>query len=302
MPARGRWWIESAKRYAESKRVEGVWSRSSAEGAERCLRAWPGRFTAAGLEATEHAQDVTAEMVLAWKEHPMGRTRDGKPREIVQPSAFQALFFLRGFLGWAHAGVAKLDPIWRGRRGDATHRRWFSEEQIQRMWDAAPSERHRLVLALGAWAGLRRRELWSLLARDVDLSMDRPALTVTRKGGARKYYPISKAVANALRPFVVGRGPADRVYPLSYRTIYRDVAELAVVLGVPASPHDLRRSFGRILYARGVNVNTIRALYNHAATEQTLYYIGETLDGMREVVGTFDAPSPRTLPAVQVSA
>jgi hypothetical protein len=51
-----------------------------------------------------------------------------------------------------------------------------------------------------------------------------------------------------------------------------------------------------------VNVNTIRALYNHATTEQTLYYIGETLDGMREAVGTFDMPRPRTPPAVQVSA
>jgi hypothetical protein len=59
------------------------------------------------------------------------------------------------------------------------------------------------------------------------------------------------------------------------------------------SPHDLRRSFGRILYARELNVNTIRALYNHATTEQTLYYIGETLDGMREAVGTFDTPRPR---------
>ncbi len=220
----------------------------------------------------------------------MGRTRDGRPREIVQPSAFQALFILRGFLGWAESEVAKMDPLWRGRRGDATHRRWFSENQIQQMWEVAPSDRHRLVLALGAWAGLRRREMRTLLVRDVDLSMDRPALTVTRKGGARKYYPISKAVANALRPFVVGRAPTDRVYPLSYRTIYRDVTALSKALGVPASPHDLRRSFGRILYRRKADVNTIRALYNHATTEQTLYYIGETPDGMREAVETFDAP------------
>jgi hypothetical protein len=97
-------------------------------------------------------------------------------------------------------------------------------------------------------------------------------------------------------------GTTDRVYPLSYRTIYRDVSELAEVLGVPASPRDLRRSFGRILYGCGVNVNTIRALYNPAATERTLYYIGETLDGVRDAVETFDTLRPRTPLAVQVSA
>jgi integrase len=302
VPERERWWIESAKRYAESKRVEGIWSRTSAEAAVRCLGGWPGRFSAAGLPTPEHACEVTPAMVLAWKEHPMGRTRDGRPREIVQPSAFQALFILRGFLRWAGSEVAKMDPIWRGKRGDATRRRWFTESQIQQMWEAAPSDRHRLILALGAWAGLRRKEMWSLLVKDVDLSMDAPALTVTRKGGARKFYPISKAVANTLRPFVVGRKPTDRVYSLSYRTIYRDVSELARPLGVPACPHDLRRSFGRILYGRRVDVNTIRALYNHATTEQTLYYIGETLDGMREAVETFDAPRPPVPQLVRVGA
>jgi hypothetical protein len=42
-----------------------------------------------------------------------------------------------------------------------------------------------------------------------------------------------------------------------------------------------------------VDINTIRVLYNHSTTEMTLYYIGETLDGMRAAVEKFDLPRPR---------
>ena len=86
--------------------------------------------------------------------------------------------------------------------------------------------------------------------------------------------------------------PDARVYPNGYACIQRDVEALGRIIGTPVSCHDLRRSFGRNLYKRGVDVNRIRALYNHATSEMTLYYIGETLDGMREAVELFDLPRP----------
>ena len=61
-----------------------------------------------------------------------------------------------------------------------------------------------------------------------------------------------------------------------------------------ASPHDLRRTFGRILcYEKGVDINEIRSLYGHAATEQTLDRIGAVSDKMRAAVERFDSPRPK---------
>ena len=292
MPARERWWATASERYAERKRLDGVWSREGAAGAIRCLRAWPGRFVAAGLPRPIHAKDVTAEMVLAWKERPMGLTRWTRaPMPLRPTTAFQALWHLRRFLRVHHNPIARKDGLWRGRPGDAIHRRWFDEATIDRMY-AGATERERLILALGAWAGLRRREIASLTVGDVRLALDKPLLNVTRKGGVKKDIPISRAVLNALRPFVVGQLPERRVYPQGYACIQRDVEALGRIIGTPVSCHDLRRSFGRNLYKRGVDVNRIRALYNHSTTEMTLYYIGETLDGMREAVELFDRPRP----------
>ncbi len=292
VPERERWWAEAVERYAERKRLDGVWTRAGAAGAARCLRAWPGRFAAAGLSRPSHARDVTAAMVLAWKERPVGFTRwDADPKPLRPTTAFQALWHLRRFLRDYHNPIAGKDGLWRGRPGDAIHRRWFDEPTIDRMY-AGATDRERLVLALGAWAGLRRREIASLTVGDVRMALDKPLMNVTRKGGVKKDVPISRAVLNAIRPFVVEKPPEARVYPNGYACIQRDVEALGRIIGTPVSCHDLRRSFGRNLYKRGVDVNRIRALYNHATSEMTLYYIGETLDGMREAVELFDLPRP----------
>jgi len=83
------------------------------------------------------------------------------------------------------------------------------------------------------------------------------------------------------------------MYPRCYQGIYNDVEALGVRLGIRAAPHDLRRSFGRILYyEKGVDINEIRSLYGHATTEMTLYYIGAVSDKMRAAVQRFVDPHP----------
>jgi integrase len=293
VPERVRWWTEASREYANEQRFEGRWSEGTARSAVRCLRAWPQRFAVAGLPIPAHAREVTPEAVLAWKDDPVGPGRHGERRPMKQPSAFQALWMLRGFLRWSGNPVADRDRLWRGKRGDATSRRWFDGLTLDRMYAVAQSDRVRLVLAALGWAGLRRNELWLLKVGDVNLSMDRPTIVVTRKGGRRQELPVARAVANALRPFVVGRQSEARVFPGCYQLIYDDVETLGAALGLKVAPHDLRRTFGRVLYYEmDVDVNEIRSLYGHATTEQTLYYIGAVSDKMRAAVQRFDGPRP----------
>ena len=305
MPERERWWSWNAERYAAEQRVDKGWSETSVQNATRCLRAWPSRFEAAGLPRPTFAADVTAEQVLAWKADPRGPGHYSRaPGSLKQTTAFQALYVLRGFLRWTGNPVAGLEPIWRSVRGDATNRRWFDRETVNRLWNACESDRERLVVALTALAGLRRREVHLLRAGDCSLAMDDPRIVVSRKGGKRQELPIGNGVANALRPFVIARPAAERVFPASYNVIDRDLRRIGKRAGIPRlSCHDLRRSFGRMLYYdSGVDVNRIRMLYGHRDAAMTYYYIGAEADDLRLAVRSFDAPFRALAKPVPVGA
>lgn len=300
---RARWWSEAARQYAGKGRAEGRWNEISASNVERCLRVWPARFDAAGLGRPLHARDVTAEMIVKWREHPMGPghySRSAAP--IRSTTAFQAVWVLRGFLRAHGSRVAETDRLWRLRRGDATRRRWFDGDVVDRLWNAASNDHERAALVLTAWAGLRRSEACSLRVADVQLAVDVPSITVTRKGGRRQELPIARAVANALRPLVLGRCDSERVYPRSYSTFARDLRELGRRAGVGAvAAHDLRRTFGRMLYyERGQDLNTIRVLYGHASVAMTEYYIGASQDALRSAVDSFDRPRLPRSPVLEV--
>jgi integrase len=293
VPERGRWWDWNGGRYEAEQRLKRGWSETSVSNAIRCLRSWPARFTAAGLPKPTFASDVTAEMVLAWKQAPVGPGHYSRKRQpLKQTTAFQALWSLRGFLRWAGSPIAEQEPLWRSVRGDATNRRWFDQATVNRLWAGCASDRERLVVALTAWAGLRRIEIERLRVDDVALPVDDPRIVVSRKGGRRQELPIGKGAANALRPFAAGRPASERVFPASYNVIDRDLRRIGARIGIPRiSCHDLRRTFGRMLYERGVDINRIRVLFGHRDAAMTYYYIGAESDNLRDAVRQLDLPS-----------
>ena len=293
-PERTRWWTEASREYAAEGRREGKWGDIGAANIERCLRVWPDRFEAAGLPRPIHARDVTREMVSAWKADPWGPGHlSRRPGRLRSTTAFQALWTLRGFLKRHDSEVARADGLWKMRRGEAVRRRWYDGPTVDRLYQLARSDRVRLALALTAWAGLRRAEACSLRFRDVDLDVSSPSVTVTRKGGRRQTLPIARSVANAVLPFANG-DPDATVYPAGYHSFARDLERLGRRAGLPGlSPHDLRRTFGRMLYyERHADINTIRVLYGHSSTEMTLYYIGASEDELRSTVRLLDRELP----------
>ncbi len=293
-PESGRWWTEASKRYAEEGRREGRWGPVAAANIARCLRVWPDRIEAAGLPRPEHVSDVTAEMVAAWAADPWGPGHGSRgPGRLAQATAFQAMWMLRGFLRRYRSRVAEIHSLWRMRRGDATRRRWYDGPTVDRLMELAASDATRLSIALTAWAGLRRREACELRVQDVNLDMQAPTILVHRKGGRRQLLPIARSVANLMRPFVVGKPPEARVYPKSYTAFGSDLVRLGRKAGLPGlSAHDLRRTFGRMLYyERHADLNTIRVLYGHSSPEMTAYYIGASQDELRSTVQLLDRPA-----------
>ena len=302
VPARERWWTEAVERYARWKVSEGVWRGRTDGRRESELRAWPARFECAGLPKPLHAKDVTAAMVTTWKANPIGpggRRRPGGGG-IASTSVHSLLKNLRCFLEWAKNPVAKRPSVWRCDVGVATNRRWYDSATIDRVWAAAP-EHLRPPLAMMCWLGLRRAEAWGVKVEDVNLALDSAKVRVLRKGGKYRDIPLSKRVANALRPAVVGRLAGSRLYPLSYESLGREIVALGNKVGIVLTCHDLRRSCGRILKVEfGVPESQIRGLYDHASEAMTRYYIGSYEDEVRATVSAFDRPKPARPEAIPV--
>lgn len=59
------------------------------------------------------------------------------------------------------------------------------------------------------------------------------------------------------------------------------VRRISAAVGFPIRNHTLRRTFGRTLWRGGVQIEIIAQILGHESTEQTLKYLGISLDDMR---------------------
>jgi integrase len=183
-------------------------------------------------------------------------------------------------------------------RGDTKPKDWRDSATVERLYRACRTDAERLLIAALGWAGLRRGGLHELRVRDVNLDMAHPSVYARMKGGRMVELPIARGVATALRPFILGRSPDDRVWPYHHRgwmaTVLHRICDRAAVPRM--YPHALRATFGHILrFERGVETETIRQLLGHRDQKTTRICIGEDVVDMRTAVETFDRP--RAAPA-----
>src|SRR6266705_4683758 len=131
-------------------------------------------------------------------------------------------------------------------------------------------ERDRLLLALMAYAGLRRSELLGLDWDDIDLS--RRLLRVRKaKGGRQRTIPIHPALAPLFAEYYATRGPLTEqaVFvgvqgkPLNYTQLGQTFRHYVNAAGVNerkrVTPHTLRHVFASELLHAGANLRQIRS-------------------------------------------
>jgi site-specific recombinase XerD len=206
-------------------------------------------------------------------------------------------------------------------RPDARHLRLTSEQASALM--AAPGLRtlRRLrdtaVIGMLLCTGIREAELSALEVRDLRQRLGGELALHVRQGKGRKerlipYGELSWILAIVDRWLVVtgiGRGPvfrglykggeqidaAQRLRPgrLSVRAIQYILAGYPVMVDgemVTARPHDLRRTYARLLYEAGVDLVAIQQNLGHAEIRTTLGYIGMLNAGRRRApaIYTFD--------------
>jgi site-specific recombinase XerD len=160
-------------------------------------------------------------------------------------------------------------------------------------------ERDRLLLALFAYAGLRRSELLGLDWQDVDL--ERRLLEIRRaKGGRQRVVPIHPALEPlfleylkvrahdrepALFVGVQGRRLSETILT---QTFLRYAREAGVTQRKRVTPHTLRHVFASELLRTGANLRQIQELLGHKHLDSTQRYTRVTAHELRRAVKRLD--------------
>jgi integrase len=231
-----------------------------------------------------HPRDVTETCLRA--------LREGLPWETSTFAIhFQAV---RQFLRWSRQPLAEQRSLWRLPSGAPVHRRWLTREQLRALYRAARGV-ERVIVALEGLNGLRRVEVLRLRVKDV-VQEDRclRILGKGRHGGKWRSIPTSAEVDQVLRGWVLGRRDEDRVVPLSRSGADNALQRAARRAGFPAaglrvSHHDLRRTFGRLANASGMNLVSLQGMFGHASPGLSAHYIGLDLEELRGALGRLES-------------
>jgi site-specific recombinase XerD len=156
------------------------------------------------------------------------------------------------------------------------------EDVWERHFPGKP-ERDRLLLALMAYAGLRRGELVGLDWDDVDLS--RRLLRIRKaKGGRQRMIPIHPALAPLFVEYYATRVPlreqavfvgvqGNRLHYTQLGQVFRHYVHAARVnQRKRVTPHTLRHVFASELLHAGANLRQIQELLGHKHLDSTQRY------------------------------
>jgi site-specific recombinase XerD len=164
--------------------------------------------------------------------------------------------------------------------------RLLAQPGRQELWkrhSPGKPERDRLLLALMAYAGLRRSELLGLDWDDVDLS--RRLLRVRRaKGGRERTIPIHPALVPLFAEYYATRVPlteqavfvgvqGSRLHYTQLGQVFRHYVDAAGVNERKrVTPHTLRHVFASELLHAGANLRQIQELLGHKHLDSTQRY------------------------------
>lgn len=241
-------------------------------------------------------RDVSAEHIRA--------LRSGLPWESPTFAIhFQAV---RQFLRWGGNPVASDKSLWRLPSVAPSRRRWLTRDQLVALYAGARGI-EKVLIALEGFNGLRRVEVLRLRVKDVlEGEGCLRVLGKGRGGGKWRNIPMQAEVRRIVGSWIRGRAAEDRVVP--YSTTGADQLLLRAAAragfeekGIRVSHHDLRRTFGRLANASGMNLVSLQGLFGHASPELSAHYIGLDMDELKRALnrlGSFIGPLSKPSPSI----
>lgn len=268
LPTGQRWWNERVQRWTES--LEHITQSSRATYAQH-VSDWPRVIEKMGLGRPTNAAMVTKAIVRAYADY----------QGLAPTTRAMNLGLMRQFLAFEKSPLALDRLVWRAPKRVARRRFWLTRAELSCLMRAAVGP-ERILVALMGLNGLRRGEVLSLRVGDLRMEMPDPSLAFYGKGNKLRDIAMSRETWAELLPLVGGRNPTDRVYPWGRSRIHSDLKRACLRAGIRAySPHDLRRTFGRLAMEAGASLSSIQAVYGHESPDLTSYYIGDDRRAMR---------------------
>lgn len=145
----------------------------------------------------------------------------------------------------------------------------YSEDEIQRLVKGS-SEKQRLVILLGAHAGLRISEICNVQVEDFDIQ--HATLHIPRgKGGSPRTVNLTPLVIKAVSPFISDSG---YIFKENYRSLRKNLIALTKECKTPYKGfHSLRHYCGTALFLRTQDIEMVSRHLGHKSLEVTRTYI-----------------------------
>ena len=151
---------------------------------------------------------------------------------------------------------------------------FHTDEEIDKLLAACPSLGWRIVVLLGADAGLRRGEIMNLRWEDVDFNNNQLYIA-PNKTEYYRFVPMTENLRSAIErakigaesEFVVDFGRTRNIYSLTF--CYKEIAKAA---GVDSFLHKLRHTFASQLVQNGVELYAVSKLLGHRSIQMTEIY------------------------------
>ncbi len=181
----------------------------------------------------------------------------------------------------------------------------LSNEEVERLFNAARTSKQRAILMTVYSAGLRVSEVVNL--KVTDIHSDRMSLRVNQgKGGKSRYTLLSKRLLQELRAYWnVKRSPVwlfpgrDLNKPLTTRVAqyyYKRAVEKAEIKR-EGGIHTLRHCFATHLLESGVDIRTIQILMGHSSILSTVRYLqltSKSIQGTKSPLDLLPNPAKKT--------
>lgn len=174
---------------------------------------------------------------------------------------------------------------------------WLSAEQVAAVISIPDRStgiglRDAVALGLLFGAGLRREEAAGLAWSAIHLQGKRVVLEVKGKGAKFRVVPIGRELVDLLNLWRKYSKPDEASSPilrrfykgehlggsLSGAYLWHIALDYTTAAGIPARPHDLRRTYAKIGRLNGVSLEQTRLLLGHGSLATTQIYVGEDVD------------------------
>lgn len=174
------------------------------------------------------------------------------------------------------------------------HKFFFSEPEIEKLMSASAIHL-RPILAVAFGTGLRKGDILGLRWEDLDL--DRGIISIQmQKTGEPLEIPMIPMLRNLLLQMRGMAGPSPFVFSLGskrqeigdIKTAFRNALRRSGLALKGYRFHDIRRTFARMLFEKGVALTKIQRLLGHKSVLTTERYLGVKFEETREAILMLD--------------